>query len=100
MTQSKTQSMVDRWIAKGWYTENHFTLYPKLGYKHGQHLPNTNHMHYTTVDGTRYRIDPPTGGKHRVKYQCPVCSKWYGFGRRTQHERACIQQYIKGQSHD
>lgn len=77
---------------------NHFKLYPLLGFKHGQHLPKLGNWIEHLVDGTWYRIDDAHNNgrcsKHRIKYQCHICSSWVPFGRRSQHESACARKFL------
>ena len=69
---------------------NEHALYPLLGLKSGGHLPKEG-FGPRLVQGTWFKCDPHPGKKtrftpHRVKYQCPICSKWIPFGRAIQHE--------------
>lgn len=78
------------------------TLYPLLGMHPGQHITNW-FAGWHMVDGICYYVhldhETPARAKkgarkpHRIYYRCPICDQYYPFGRRGQHEKACVKAF-------
>lgn len=80
---------------------HHHELYPLLGLKSGQHLPDegfgprqVSHNGSTAT----FICDPVTDkcrrSPHRIKVACEYCNKFIPFGRFSQHIRACRQKIL------
>lgn len=74
--------------ARGRYVQHH-ELYPMLGLKVGQHLPDEGFR--KEVDGKMVYCDPVqkiagrNSSKHRIKIGCDKCGVLIPFGRMGQH---------------
>ena len=66
---------------------HHHELYPLLGLKPGQHLPDEGFD--KTVQGIRFFCELKSNkgrrSPHRIKIECLQCNRWLPFGRFGQH---------------
>jgi hypothetical protein len=80
---------------------HHHKLYPMLGLKAGQHLPDEG-LPITLANGRCYRVLPKAetpvpnahkGRPHRVQGMCDGCMQWIPAGRLNQHEPKCVKKW-------